>query len=148
MWDEAEYERWSASAEDALAAARDNADRGWHNWACMIAEQAAQLAVKAVIHAVGRGAAARGHDLVALLDRVAEETGTAADDVVAGAALRLSRHYQPTRYPDALPGGTPHGRYRLDDAQEAVADSAAVLAYARGVYDALAAAEDDADDPT
>ncbi len=96
MWDEAEYERWSASAEDALAAARDNADRGWHNWACMIAEQAAQLAVKAVIHAVGRGAAARGHDLVALLDRVAEETGTAADDVVAGAALRLSRHYQPT----------------------------------------------------
>jgi len=30
MWDEAEYERWSASAEDALAAARDNADRGWH----------------------------------------------------------------------------------------------------------------------
>ncbi len=102
---------------------RRRAAGGWHNWACMIAEQAAQLAVKGLLHGVGRGDRARGHDLVRLLDAAADTAGLAVSDEVREAAVRLSRHYQPTRYPDALPGGTPHSRYQAEDATVARIDA-------------------------
>ncbi|MGH8909010.1 MAG: HEPN domain-containing protein [Egibacteraceae bacterium] len=89
----------------------------------MIAEQAAQLAVKGLLHGVGRGDRARGHDLVRLLDAAADTAGLAVSDEVREAAVRLSRHYQPTRYPDALPGGTPHSRYQAEDATVARIDA-------------------------
>lgn len=134
--DDKEFDRWRESAADALAAARDTAERGWHNWACMMAEQSAQLAVKAALHGVGRGDRARGHDLVQLLDAAADLAGLTVTDELRESAARLGRHYQPTRYPDALPGGTPRGRYTRADAEEALADAEAV---ARSV-DAAAAA--------
>ena len=140
MLDETEWERWREAAGDALEAARDNAARGWHNWACMIAEQAAQLAVKAVLHGVGRGDRARGHDLVELLAVAADLAGVPSTDEVTEAALRLSRHYQPTRYPDALPGGTPRGRYTVGDAREAQEDSATVVAAVDAAITSLRAA--------
>jgi HEPN domain-containing protein len=55
MLDDSEFGRWREAAEDALEASRDNTKGGWHNWSCMIAEQAAQLSVKALLHGVGRG---------------------------------------------------------------------------------------------
>lgn len=144
MLDEAEFERWRQAAADALEAAGDNAGAGWHNWACMIAEQAAQLAAKALLHGVGRGDRARGHDLVRLLETASTEAGLALSEKVHGAALRLVRHYQPTRYPDALPGGTPRSRYRREDAEEALADARVIVAAVNETRAALgtAAGED------
>lgn len=55
MLDEDEFDRWRAAAGETLAATRDNAERGWHNWACVMAEQAAQLAVKGLLHAWAPG---------------------------------------------------------------------------------------------
>lgn len=136
MFDDAEFDRWREAADDALRAARDNAAAGWSNWACMIAEQAAQLAAKAVLHAVGRGDRARGHDLVKLFDVAVELTSFEFTADRRAAAVRLARHYQPTRYPDALPGGTPRSYYTRDDAEEALVDAELLV---RGV-DATAAA--------
>lgn len=127
MLDESEFARWRESADDALQASRGNAGLGWHNWACMIAEQAAQLGVKALLHGVGRGDRARGHDLVGLLESAVEVAGLSLSEDLRAAGVRLSRHYQPSRCPDALPGGTPREHYTADDARAGVDDAATVL---------------------
>lgn len=133
MLDDAELDRWREAAGDALEAARANAEAGWFNWACMIAEQGAQLGVKALLHGVGRGDRARGHDLVRLLEAAADTAGLAPTPDLAVAGTRLGRHYQPTRYPDALPGGTPRGRYSAADAHQAIADAETILRGVDGV---------------
>src|SRR5687768_10772741 len=92
--DRDEFGRWRAEADAALRAARLQADAGLHNWACFAAEQATQLAVKGLLHGLGRGP--WGHDLVRLGEQIAE---TDELPVQVGDALRrLSRHYIPARY--------------------------------------------------
>lgn len=129
--DRPEHERWRAEAAATLRAATAQAAAGGHNWACFLAEQAAQLAIKAVLHGAGRSG--WGHDLVRLgaeLGRL--DAGTVA--AVTPALRRLSRHYVTSRYPDASPGGSPHEHYGPEDAEEALADAAAVVAAAEAVW--------------
>jgi HEPN domain-containing protein len=59
--DGVELGRWRDDRPRARAA-RIQAEAGIYNWSCLAAEQAAQLAVKALLHELGRGP--RGHDLV------------------------------------------------------------------------------------
>lgn len=123
LLDEPEYGRWRRTAESSLEMAELAADNGLYHHACLHAEQAAQQAIKGLLHAAGATATARGHDL-AMLGAAAESSfgGWSTEDL--GRALaRLSRHYLPSRYPDALPGGTPADHYRADDAAEALADA-------------------------
>jgi len=101
--DEPEFRRWWDSGADALAAAHVQAGSGFHNWSCFLAEQSAQLAVKALLYGMGVGA--WGHDLVEL----GQAWGNALDEDL-GATLqacmqRLSRHYIPARYPDGCASG-------------------------------------------
>ncbi|HEX9122434.1 MAG TPA: HEPN domain-containing protein [Actinomycetota bacterium] len=53
--DTEEFERWRGEADRALEGGRLQAAAGLHNWACFAAEQAAQLAMKALLHGLGRG---------------------------------------------------------------------------------------------
>ncbi len=121
--DAAEFRRWRDQAESALAAARVLAATQ-PAWACFCSEQAAQLAVKGLLHAAGLEA--WGHDLVELESRLRAPLG----DEWSGAsdpALRLARHYIPTRYPDAHPGGAPAARYEHADAMAAMSDVEALI---------------------
>jgi len=52
--DAEEFGRWRSEADNALAGARVQADAELHNWACFSAEQAAKVAVKALLHGLGR----------------------------------------------------------------------------------------------
>lgn len=124
MLDHAEFERWRTAAEDAARAARVQADAGLHNWACFMAEQSAQLVLKAVLHGIGSGA--WGHDLVKLSGVVSEAVGEALGGDVLAAVMRLSRHYIPTRYPDAHAAGAPGAHYGRDDSVQALADMWAI----------------------
>jgi HEPN domain-containing protein len=143
--DAGEWERWRAAAESSLAAARLLRDHDHHHHACLHAEQAAQQALKGLLHGVGVGAGrqARGHDLVTLGERAATEAGTPLDADLDEALSRLTRHYLPSRYPDALPGGTPAAAYHRSDADEAMRDAEAVLAFAEGAWSALVSAAED-----
>ncbi len=120
-----ELSRWRTEADSALRAAISQVDLGLHNWACFLAEQAGQLSVKGLLAGVGRPS--WGHDLV----RLGEEAGAAMQEnwpTSLGPALRrLSRHYITTRYPDAVPAGTPGGHYGPEDSQQALADAHSVL---------------------
>jgi len=105
-----------------------------HNWSCFLAEQAAQLAVKALLHGLGRGP--WGHDLVGLGADL-EEAGLELPEAARDGLLRLGRHYMPARYPDAHPAGSPGGHYAAADARQAIQDSTAVLALIDRAGDAL-----------
>jgi HEPN domain-containing protein len=120
-----EYARWREEASQALRGAGLQHDAGLHNWACFLAEQSAQLALKGLLHGLGRGP--WGHDLV----RLGELAGELVEvpDEVSTAFRRLSRHFIPARYPDAHPSGPPGPHYGVADSQEALDDTAAVLEF-------------------
>jgi HEPN domain-containing protein len=132
--DRDEFSRWRQEADRALRHARLAADDGLHNWACFSAEQSAQLAVKALLHGLGR--APWGHDLVALGEEL-ERAGLALPEQVRDGFLRLARHYMPARYPDAHAAGSPGGRYGASDARQALQDAEAVLALVDGAWNEL-----------
>jgi HEPN domain-containing protein len=126
--DDSEFARWRGQADRALDTALLAADGGRWEWACFLAEQAAQLAVKGLLH--GLAEEAWGHDLVVLVQRAATTLGSSWPSEAADPAARLSRHFIPTRYPDAHASGEPGMHYRPADAVAAVGDARTLLAAA------------------
>ena len=134
MIDEPELRRWRSEADRALAGARAQASIDLHNWACFGAEQAAQLALKGLLH--GIGAAPWGHDLTDLGAK-AVDAGVAVPAEVAGMLQRLSRHYISTRYADAHAAGSAGDHYNEADSEAAIAEAEAVLAWVDSCADEL-----------
>ena len=124
--DEPEFSRWREEADRALGGAAREAEARNHNWSCFLAEQAAQLAVKALLHGLGR--APWGHDLEQLT-RAVGEAGVELSDEVTSAARLLARHYIPARYPDAHPAASPGSRYVADDSAAALRAAEALLGF-------------------
>lgn len=124
--DEEEFRRWRDEADRALEGARLQAEAALHNWACFACEQAAQLAVKGLLHGLGLGP--WGQDLVAL-GRSVGEAGLDVPEPVADSLRRLSRHYIPARYPDAHPAGPPGTHYGPTDSASALEAAGRVLAF-------------------
>lgn len=143
--DEAEHERWRAHADEELRAAAHNADGGFHHVAVLHAEQAAQCALKALLRGIGRSEQARGHDLLRLADEVAANAALEVDDELRQGLSTLARDYLPSRYPDALPGGTPSGHYGVRDAGRAIATAEDVLAAVDAAWTALLTADEGRD---
>lgn len=124
--DQEEFRRWREDADAALASARLQTPGGPYNWACFAAEQAAQLAIKALLH--GLGQAPWGHDLDRLR-QLTEAAGVDLGDETAHRLRRLGRHYIPSRYADNHASGAASEHYDERDAVEAVADAEAILAF-------------------
>jgi HEPN domain-containing protein len=125
MLDRAEFERWRREATAGLALAGQARQGPSHNWTCFLAEQAAQLAVKALLHGIGAGP--WGHDLIRLGRETSEAVGAPLPPEVSNALARLAKLYIPTRYPDAHPEGSPGERYTPDEADRALADARLVI---------------------
>lgn len=132
--DEPEFARWREEASRAWGAAEREAAAENHNWSCFLAEQAAQLAVKALLHGLGR--APWGHDLEGLTWSLAD-AGLYLDDEVRGAARLLARHYIPARYPDAQPAASPGSRYVAEDSAGALRAAETLLAFVDSSWEAL-----------
>jgi HEPN domain-containing protein len=125
-------ERWYRQARYDFEQARRMLEEGVFSYAAFFAEQAAQKALKAYLLARGERAVPL-HSVAALARRAAESDQRFAPLVEAG--RRLDRHYLTSRYPDALPEpAIPAESYTREDAEDAVAASAAVL---RLVHQAL-----------
>lgn len=132
--DEAEYERWLDASRSSLRMVSFAADAGEHAAACFHGEQAAQLAINALLHGLGAGDRAFGHSLVGLANAIEKTLGVAVPDHLGDALARLARHYIPTRYPDALPEGLIREHYRQADADQARADALATVDFVAGVW--------------
>lgn len=104
-----------------------------------MAEQSAQLAMRALLHGIGSGA--WGHDLVRLSAAIADAAGEPLDGDAIAAVMRLSRHYIPTRYPDAHASGAPAVHYSGEDAVDALVDMQAVHGSIDGLWEGLVRAE-------
>ncbi len=128
-----EARRWLAQAKRDLKAARDSAAAGNFEWACFQAQQAAEKAIKALLHGLGRGA--WGHSLVELLSGLSgvyEDVGT----LMTG-ARELDRHYIPSRYPNAFESGYPGMYYDEETARRAIGHAEAILRWAEEKLRAL-----------
>lgn len=132
--DSDEFRRWREEADRASESARREAAAGAHNWSCFLSEQAAQLALKALLHGLGR--APWGHDLLRL-GRDAEAAGIDVPSEIHDALARLARHYIPARYPDAHPSGSASSRYRQSDSADAIADVGRVLRFVDASWSGL-----------
>ena len=121
-------ERWLAEAEADVATAAVLLTSGRYNPCAFYSQQAAEKALKAVIHLINSDP--WGHSVLALVDEV-ERRGLAVDPELRAAARRLDHHYIAARYPNAFPAGTPTDFYDEDLAAAADTDARAVVAYAR-----------------
>jgi len=92
------------------------------------AQQAAEKAVKAV--ALSHGWSPAGHRIEDLLVQAA---GERPSGVVLNCAGRLTAHFGRARYPTGVEGPMPGDLYHQDEAEQAIADAAAVLAYCEGL---------------
>ena len=94
---------WVTQALRNLEQAVDSASAGRHEWACFAAQQAAEMAVKAVHLSLGQEA--WGHVVRRLLEELPQAVGVTPE--MLDAARTLDLHYLPTRYPNGHDAGAP-----------------------------------------
>lgn len=143
MFDAAEYHRWLDTAHEDVRVARHNADGRFHHAAVLYAEQAAQCALKALLHAVGEGQRARGHGLLSLAEACHQWAGLPLDAGWREQLAELARNYQASRYPDALPEGTPRDHYGPASAERAIAMATRTIEAVTATWAALQEAAGD-----
>jgi len=99
---------WLEQAEADLAAARDSAATGHHEWSCFQSQQAGEKALKALLYARGRTSIVT-HSLRRLVRECqAIDPGFA---VLDEEARTLDQYYIATRYPNGLDEEIPPARY-------------------------------------
>jgi HEPN domain-containing protein len=106
---------WLRQSEADLSAAGDSIASAHYEWACFLAQQSAEKAVKALY--AKRGAEAWGHTITPLLGGIAENS--AVSEELIDCAKILDKHYIPTRYPNGLDSGAPADFYTLQEAETA-----------------------------
>lgn len=119
------YRDWLEQARADLAHAERSLAMGDHAWACFAAQQAAEMAVKA-LH-MRHGQIAWGHSVASLLSALPDEVRPPPEVVEKGKVL--DKFYIPTRYPNAHPGGPAFAHYTEGEARQAIALAREVLEF-------------------
>ena len=110
------YQDWLEQARFNLEHARLSLDAGHFEWACFAAQQAAEMAVKALYRSLGDEPA--GHSVLLLLQKLPRQHRPSSSLLDDGKTL--DRVYIPSRYPSGLPAGTPRGAFSRKDAEEVI----------------------------
>jgi HEPN domain-containing protein len=116
MFSEAIMERaadWMDQAQGDLAHVQSDVERGFYDWACFSAQQAAEKAVKAVFQKMG--AEAWGHSVADLLEELAKFSPV--PEGLKDWVLELDKAYIPTRCPNGHPSGSPRRRCTRAEAE-------------------------------
>lgn len=115
-----EARRWFQQARYDLKAARWNIEGEFFNTACFLAQQSAEKVLKSFLYHIGsRRKALLTHSLVEMVQESAKKLDRLQD--LLEEARKLDMHYIPSRYPNGLPGGTPHQFYSRNMAMDACA---------------------------
>ena len=121
-----ESARWLAQASHDIGSAEYLASGGRYAVACFMAQQAAEKAVSAYLYA--RGAEdVWGHAMADLCEDA--KAFEPSFELIKPAAILLDKHYLMTRYPSALPGGTPADAYDRQEADRAVEIAREILQF-------------------
>lgn len=134
-----EAERWLRQAESDLAFAALGAREGFPAQGCFTSRQAAEKALKAVLHLSGARFVPE-HSVPELLDRAAAAVADATADAhtaslgrLRDSARQLDQYCIPTRYPNGLPGGIPAEVFTGSQAEDAVGRARAFIEAARAL---------------
>lgn len=119
------HQDWLRQARDDLEHARLSARQAHPEWAAFAAQQAAEKACKA-LH-LSLASDAWGHDVTALLAALPGPQRPHPD--LIDRAKGLDKHYLPSRYPIGFAQGTPRDHYTLREAEQAIADAAAIVEF-------------------
>lgn len=124
-------QRWLKQAEDQLTIADWNGQGRHWDAACFFAQQAAELALKALL--IRQGERIRTHGVLHLVERVSVYVPGVSG--LADAARSLDRFYITTRYPDALPHGTSKEYFCEADFKSAHTAATRILTEARAALE-------------
>jgi len=110
-------------ADDFLGAARDLLATGRWAKVCFNSQQAAELALKAALNALGLEI--KGHDLFLLASELGEYEPSIR--ALCDVAKRLDQYYIPTRYPNAFYSGSAMEHFTEAQANEAVQQAERIM---------------------
>jgi HEPN domain-containing protein len=113
---------WLRQAKRKLESAQWAIQGQFYEDACFAAQQAAELAAKALLESQGR--VELGHSVLQLL----KAAGVRQRKILAAARL-LDRYYIPTRYPNGFAQGAPMDYYDKPTDQEAVRRAQDIVAF-------------------
>lgn len=118
---------WLKQAASDLDFAGQAASMGHHEWACFVAQQSAEKAVKALHLSFDQEA--WGHDIVGLLEELPAEASARAELIEKGRVL--DNLYIPTRYPNSHPSGPPFQHYGPLQSEGAISHAREIFEFAR-----------------
>jgi len=121
---EREFARWMRRAHRNLESAELDLARGYYEWACFKAQQAAELAVKALLRA--RGVAKGGRSVLKLIEAAERELSLQAPGEVREAA-ELDHFYILPRHPDVYDEGSPFEYFTESMARRALEHARRVI---------------------
>ena len=107
---------WLTQALRNLDQAADSAATDRHEWACFAAEQAAEMAAKALHLKLGQRAC--GYVVRRLLEELPDSVAVSSD--LLDKARTLDLYYIPTRYPNGHEAGPPGEHYGQLQSNEAI----------------------------
>ncbi len=102
-----------------------------YNAAAFYSHQAAEKAIKALLYYLNE--APWGHSIRILLERYFRKVGIEPDRELLICARELDRHYVTSRYPNTLPGGTPHEAYDEYTSERAIECAKKIVNFAKQV---------------
>ncbi|MFA4646749.1 HEPN domain-containing protein [Pyrococcus kukulkanii] len=117
MFEGSEYDRWIRQAERTLKSAERDLEHKDYEWASFKAQQAAELAMKAITRALG--IMLPGHSITKLL-KALEEHGIKVPEELYNMAMELDRNYITSRYPLAYSEGSPYEYYSEEIARKLI----------------------------
>ncbi|MFH1771809.1 MAG: HEPN domain-containing protein [Candidatus Omnitrophota bacterium] len=120
---------WYKQAERDLKSAGAQLKAEFFEWACFIAQQAAEKAVKAVYQKLA--AEAWGHSVNDLLKGLKEKLDV--PDGLFQSAIGLDKFYIPARYPNGWAAGFPAEYITRKDAENAISDSKKILRFCKDI---------------
>lgn len=118
------FRDWFAQAERDLEQATASQRDGRHEWACFAAQQAAEMAVKALHLALGQEA--WGHVVARLLSELPSPRGDLKEK-----AKVLDNFYVATRYANGHAEGAPFEHYGPIQSQEAIRYAGEIVEFVR-----------------
>ena len=120
--------KWFDFAREDLIAAETMLEKELYNLACFHSQQGIEKGLKGFLRSRGQDFR-KTHALVELAEmcRILDESFSALDKT----CRKLDSYYIPTRYPDALPGGSREGLPTDRDAEKAVELLQRTLAWIR-----------------
>jgi HEPN domain-containing protein len=118
---------WLIQAQRNLDQAADSAAAGRHEWACFAAQQAAEMAVKALHLRLGQEA--WGHVVRRLLEELPESVTVSSERL--DRARALDAYDVPTRYPNGHVAGAPGEHYGKLQSDEAIQYAGQITQFCR-----------------